>query len=290
MTIPELLREANVPTREAGEHHHVSRGWIGVDCSDCSPNSGRFRLGINLAKNFATCWTCGYKPLVKTLMVLTGRPGSELYSLLAGLGYFRQERAERAGKVVIPDGVGKLSPAHRKYLKRRGLDPAIISKVWGVRGIGLHARLAWRLFIPVHLDGKVVSWSTRAICDENPRRYVSAPASEEAVPVKDVVYGLDHARHAVIVCEGPFDCWKIGPGAVATLGTAYTQAQLLKLSKFPVRAICFDNEPAAQQRATRLANDLRAFAGQTFVVGLDAKDPGSASDKEITELRKRFLE
>ena len=111
------------------------------------------------------------------------------------------------------------------------------------------------------------------------------------MPHKSVLYGADHARHAVVVCEGPIDCWAIGPGAVATLGTAYTQAQALALARYPVRAVCYDAEPDAQRRAARLCQTLAAFDGTTVNVVLETgKDAAAASKAEVAELRKRYLE
>ena len=86
--------------------------------------------------------------------------------------------------------------------------------------------------------------------------------------------------------EGPFDVWKIGPGAVALMGVFYTQNQLLQIAKYPMRYICLDSEPAAQIVANKLCNDLMAFPGQTKNIILDSgKDPGNASEKELDELK-----
>jgi DNA primase len=98
-------------------------------------------------------------------------------------------------------------------------------------------------------------------------------------------------RHAVIVCEGPIDAWTIGPGAVATCGLGYTRSQLMELSQFPVRVVCFDREPAAQKRARRLARQLQVFPGETHVVELETgKDANECQRNEIMELRKQFLD
>ena len=152
----------------------------------------------------------------------------------------------------------------------------------------MSVRLPWRLFIPFHIHGEVVSWTTRSI-GQNGLRYVSASSDQEKVNHKSILYGEDFCRHAVIVHEGPFDVWRTGPGAVATCGTGFSRSQLLRLSNYPVRVICFDNEKQAQQRATELCDLLEPFPGETIQVTLDAKDAAEASDKEINQLR-RFLE
>src|ERR1019366_8053371 len=112
-----------------------------------------------------------------------------------------------------------------------GYDPEQLVKVWGIQGIGLATKLMWRLFIPVHLNGEIVSWTTRGITDAEPR-YLSAPAECEAIPKAELLYGYDFTRHAIAVNEGHLDVWAIGPGAVGTGGVAYSQEQALLMAKF----------------------------------------------------------
>lgn len=105
-----------------------------------------------------------------------------------------------------------------------------------------------------------------------------------------MLFGIDFIRHAIIVCEGPMDAMKIGPGAVSTMGISYTKHQLKQIVDFPVRVVCFDNEPDAQKRAKKLCSDLSSFPGKTTNIVLDVKDPGEASPKEIKLIRKSFLD
>ena len=135
-------------------------------------------------------------------------------------------------------------------------------------------------------NGNDGSWTTRAVSDDVKLRYVNARPEEELRPIKSLLYGQHHLRHAVVICEGPTDAWKIGPGAVATFGVNYTKAQLLRMSKYPVRFVCFDSEPIAQQRAQALCEALIPFPGTTKNITLDAMDPGSASEKELRQLRR----
>ena len=103
---------------------------------------------------------------------------------------------------------------------------------------------------------------------------------------KELLYGEDYCRGSVIIHEGPTDVWRTGPGAVALLGTGFTDAQVLRLSHYGLRIVCFDSEPAAQRRANKLCSLLDGFPGETINVVLDSKDPGSATPKEIAKLRK----
>ncbi len=293
MNLQALLDDLNVPHREGGTHPHVRPGWLGIDCPWCGPASGKWHLGVNLEGAYAVCWRCGPKRLPDVLMMLTGKSYPEIRKLLDTVEKGpRTPRAgpEPSGRVKIPPGVEALGGAHRRYLRGRGFDPAVTESLWGVKGIGLAPRLAWRLWIPIVHRGETVSWITRSIGDRSGRRYVSARPAEESVPHKFLLYGSDYARHSVVVCEGPLDAWAIGPGAVALMGLIHTAEQLEALERYPVRTICFDREPAAQRRAGRLAQALAASPGETNVIELESGgDAAEADPAEIGIIRERYL-
>jgi len=290
MNFQNILREYGIPFREHGEHHHVTKGWINLDCPWCSPNSGRFRLGHNLEYGFLSCWTCGFHPIERTLIELTRETRDKVKELL-GVDELKKfvKRTTKKGNLVIPREVGLLSEAHNNYLEKRGLDPKHLSQFWGIKGIGIASRLSWRLWIPIHYRGSVVSWTTRSINNDSKKRYITAGTGEESIPAKHLLYGEDHVRHAIIVVEGPVDVWKIGPGATALMGTSWTHEQIEKIAQYPVRIICLDKD--ARDRSAKLCKILRPFKGITKEIELETgKDAGESSGKEIQELRKKFLE
>jgi hypothetical protein len=245
-----------------------------------------------LTARAANCWSCGKKPIGRTLHQL-GLLWVEVQDYLAGLGGFSAgsegPAARPPGRLKLPDGLGPLRPVHEAYLRGRGFDPDELVKLWGVQGIGLAVKYAWRIFLPITHKAKTVSWSTRRLTDAEPR-YGNAPREDEAVPAKTLLYGEDYCRHAVVVTEGFFDAVRVGPGAVATMGLSYTRQQLERIARYPVRAVCFDSERAAQRRARKLCSDLEVFPGRTMCIELDAADPGSASLREVQRLRKAVLE
>lgn len=229
--------------------------------------------------------------MVETLAEMSGEPADRVREVLGISGLSVSPKKKRTkGELKLPVGLVHLQTCHRRYLTKRKFDADVLEKVWGLMGIGLAHRLAWRLFIPIHYQGKVVSWTTRRI-DDTPGglRYITAKSTEEEMPCKSLLYGSDHVRHAAVVVEGPADAWRIGPGAVALLGTGWSKAQMAKLAKVPVRTIIFDNEPEAQRRARRLADSLGVFPGRTRVAEINAADPGSAGEKEVALIRKSFL-
>lgn len=249
-------------------------------------------MGINIAGKYCSCWTCGPHNFVKTISLLTNRSMGESYVLANEIPatYLPPKDEQPTGKYYPPDGMShKMMLPHKEYLKSRKFDPKKLQHLWKVGCIGIAPRLQWRIFIPIIYRGEPQSFTTRAIDDQVEQRYITAEKHEERIPCKNLLYGFDYVRHAAVICEGPTDVWRIGPGAVCTLGTTFTQAQVNRLVDIPVRVICYDAEPQAQQQARRLANMLEAFPGKTYNVILDSKDPGAASRDEIKQIRRRFL-
>lgn len=288
MKFTDVCQQLGIPFKTHGEHHHVTAGFVGIDCPHCSPGSGKFRMGYSLSGGFLTCWTCGYHRLGDTLVALAG---AKAWGLARSIQReFSPREFKPRGEVKLPPGVGDLREPHRTYLESRGFDADEVCRVWGVRGIGLSSKLAWRVFIPILDDeGALVSWTTRAIW-ETKRRYVSASPAEEAVPHKSLLYGELHCLNSVIVCEGPLDVWKVGPGAVCTFGVVPTKSQVARIAKYPLRVVCYDSSPEAQKGAESLCSQLEVLPGRTLNVVLDAKDPGEAGEEELAKLRKLVLE
>jgi DNA primase len=194
---------------------------------------------------------------------------------------------KKRGKLVLPSSLEPLGKKHQKYLEKRGFNLNELDKLWGInRCTTIAIDLPWRIFIPIYLHGELVSWTTRSLVNTG-QRYISAAPEQEAINHKELLYGEDYCRNTIIVCEGPTDAWSIGPGAVATFGTAYTEAQVQRMSKYENIVICYDNESAAQRQAKKLMGDLSVLTSNVWNVVLKDKDPGSST--EIQELRKRFL-
>lgn len=287
-TLPDLLSDCGVEIQTSG--HHARHGWIQVDCPWCGPETGKFHLGYSLESGFFNCWKCGYHPTLSTLIELTHLPVSQLKPFIKWRSDLEgsYERRPRTG-LKLPPLLLPLSTKHRKYLRHRGFDPNELERLWGLQGIGpVPFELAWRIFIPIVVHGETVSWTTRSTTNES-LRYRSASPNEEAVDHKTLLYGQDFCQNAAVIHEGPTDVWRTGPGAIALFGMKVSKPQLLKLSEYAVRVVCFDGTRDAQEQAVRLVNDLNVFPGETIRVVLDSgKDAASASEKEVRRLR-RFL-
>lgn len=286
MNITDVLDELRINYKHAGEHHHVRGSFVGIDCPLCSPGSDSYKLGIPESSRAATCWSCGTQNLAWMLHLSSKQPYSKVADLLRGVVIHTAPAVKHKGRLILPSGLKPLPKLHRKYLQSRHIDPDYAAAVWGVLGTELCPKLSWRLFLPVMLRGKTLSWTTRSVGNDS-LRYVSASPEQEAVPRTQLLFGEDHAAHAVLIVEGPLDAIRVGAGAVATMGLKYSQEQVLRLSRFPLRIVCFDNEAPAQRRARQLCELLSAFPGTTKLVQIETgKDPGDANEREVRQLRR----
>lgn len=246
---------------------------------------GKWRLGIEISTGRCNCWTCGGHSLKYALARASNCYAKYIESLLGKIWFEKfTEPTRRNNKLRLPKGVGELQQCHNDYLWDRGFDPEELQRLWKIAGIGLVSYLQWSIFIPVNLNNETVSWTTRSITKEG--KYSSARPEHEIVRLKDTLYGVDLARTAIIICEGPTDVWRVGPGAVATFGVALTSSQVNMISRFPKRIICFDSDRAGRKKAESIAFLLSGIPGRTIKVELDAEDPASASQSEIRRLRK----
>lgn len=290
--LKQILNQFNVPYKTFGDHHHTTRGWISMDCVYCSPNSHKYRLGIEITTGRTNCWSCGIKNGAETLSILCNISKSEAIDIWKRTLRLQTKDIPYRGRLKMLAGIEDLMPQHRAYLKnRRGLDPDEISKLWGVKCTGITVRLPWSLFIPIHDEkGQIVSWTTRSIGLTNTRRYITARKEEEAISLKSVLYGSHLARSTIVIVEGPIDAWTIGPGAVATCGVGFNQVQRSLMSQYSYRAVCFDSDYDAQKRAERLCKQLSASVGVTENIVLESgSDPSDADSNEILEIREKYL-
>lgn len=288
-SVEDVLNELGI-TYLTGNHHHTTHGWLQTDCPDCS-SEGKYRLGIHAGRGNASCWVCGPKKSYTVIAALAGVGVQRVRDLMKGVR--RDDTNDdrvHTGRYHVPFPVGPLKSVHRKYLRSRQFDPDEIAKLWQVQGIaGDGLRWKWRLFVPVTLYGKPVSWTTRSLKDDGPR-YRSAKPEWEKVPHKQTVYGLDYVRHSCVVVEGPTGCWRIGPGCVCTFGTRFDPRQVSLLAQVPTRYVLFDPEAEAQLQARRLCDLLTAYPGNTELVQMPGGvDPGSLTPKQVRQVRRLLV-
>jgi hypothetical protein len=180
--------------------------------------------------------------------------------------------------------------AHRQYLRQRGFHPEQLARDWNLRGTTyLSKEWSWRIVFPIcDQEGTTAAYCGRALDDEVRPKYRMSSEEQISQDPRSLLYGIHAAQESVVVVEGPSDVWRLGPGAVATLGIKWKPEQAYLLKQFPRRFVMFDPEPQAQIQARRLAEWLGMFSGETELIeGLES-DPGSLPQVEADRMMKEL--
>jgi hypothetical protein len=183
-----------------------------------------------------------------------------------------------------------MGTAHEKYLIKRKFDPSILKEQWGLQGTTyMSGEWNWRIIFPI-LDkmGDVVSYGGRAIGEGVHPKYKLPLDEQMKVDPRQLLYGIHKVKNSVVIVEGPADVWRLGPGAVATLGINWKKEQALILKNFPRRFIMFDPEYEAQKEARDLAKWLGMYSGETEIISDISTDPGDMSQEDADALMREL--
>jgi hypothetical protein len=286
-----FLKEFNIPyvTQSA----NVSQGWVGLRCPDCGDKSDH--LGLNLAVGAFSCWRCGSKGTIETIQHLLGIPrqdASRIYAQFLVRKVGKNEGSYRpkasASQVILPEKT--FTKTEQKYLARRHLSNAV--GLYDLRSGGISGDWAWRIVIPIILNGVIVSATGRYIVKppEGVPKYKTLSHGQEIVHHKHILLGLDFVEDKIIVVEGPIDAIRGGPGFASSFGINMMPEQIALLSKYKEVIFLFDNEDQAQRQAEKYATMVATLgSGNVEVARLEGiKDLGDATDDEIADVRKEF--
>ncbi|MCH2395404.1 DNA primase [Oceanibaculum sp.] len=151
--------------------------------------------------------------------------------------------------------------------------------------------------------GRVIGFGGRVMGDGQPK-YLNSPETPLFHKGR-VLYGLAQAREAagkagsVLVTEGYMDVIGLAMGgfdyAVAPLGTALTEEQILQLWKLaPEPVLCFDGDSAGQRAAARAAERalplLKPGYSLRFVTLPAKEDPDSLIRKQGSAAMRRLID
>lgn len=287
-----LAKDRNLPLLEGGGHHHAREGWLQTHCPKCSGGGSGYHLGWNEQAGFFHCWRCGAMRFWETLSALL-RIGEEDTRRVVAEYHVEPHRAFRPQiirqrSLKAPRGSGPLLPIHRQYLINRGFDPDELIEQYEVQGTaGLSGGWSWRIVFPIHnRSGRIVAYQGRTVGSVEPKYRTTEDAQCLDDP-RTLLYGIERVPgESVIIVEGATGVWRIGRGAVATLGIDWKREQANILRHFARRFILFDPEPLAQKRAVELAHTLSIFGGSTEILTGFPTDPGELTSQRVRRLRK----
>lgn len=291
------LESRGIDYHSAGEDN-VSRGWVNITCPfpECDDHS--WHCGVNLESKLFSCYLCGNKgPIPRLIRQIEGCSFAQANSVLESFqnpsNYPPNRELGRLSprtptKSLIPREAGPLQAIHRDYLINRNFDPERLETKYRLMGTGNLGRYKFRIVIPVVLDGRVVSFTSRDVTGKARSKYKDQPPEESVVPVKRCLYNLDSVGDAVVVVEGPTDVWRIGDGCVATMTTQWNddQVALLRGKGLKRAFVMFDSD--ARHKMKRLADRLSMFVPDVETIGMDEGDPGDWSEERSREFRREI--
>jgi hypothetical protein len=191
-------------------------------------------------------------------------------------------------EIVLPEGlipISSLPETHPApaYLLQRDFDIAYLAETWGIsfcdwcmtcRPVATN-----RIVIPIYRPAQMFvqssddpqqlvlgGWQARIVpglesLSGSDAKYLSA----EGMQKSELLYGLHLAiatQGPVYLVEGPSDCWRIGPGAVAIFGKDLSTTQkLLLVHHFIGRPIVVMLDPDAHEAAEQIQHELHLARG-----------------------------
>jgi len=281
---------------------NVSQGWVNITCPYAWCDDPSWHMGINLETKFYSCYKCGEKGFVTTLMQeLEG--GCSLAEVNGIIDEFQDVTFPELKKEVLrprhstlhlPKGSSKDFPSiHYNYLKGRRFDPDFLIErydLYAIHNLGEYG-FKFRIVIPIYLEGKMVSYTALDVTGKKAEedKYRNCPNENTVIPTRQCLYNLDSVEDKVLIVEGPADVWRWGQGAVGMFGVKYTLDQvglLLTRKKVKKAFVMFDTGEEELRQAYKLAGTLNSLIPHVEVLELPSGDPDDLSDEEVRELRK----
>lgn len=164
-----------------------------------------------------------------------------------------------------------------------------------------------KLVIPLIARRKLIGWQMRAVSEDDPIRYYTAPETD----LVSMLYNMDQAKFSrgVIITEGATDAWKASKvfeyrdksgekvkpvNAVALFGKGFSKERLRIISnlwgsELDWGCLMLDStqeDKSIGETAGKIAQDLRdhhAFPAGFSIAYLDSGDPGDHSVKELED-------
>lgn len=292
-----LYKNHNVPFITTGNKHCLP-GWVQTNCCFCM-GPRNYHLGFNMINEYFNCWRCGWHPLDAVIATILKQT---IYEARNTIQEYRTGKPtvpasapieiKRPTKIEVPGGT--LMKPHLDYLKKRGFDNESIEwlvSTYKLKGTGPVGPDSFRIVAPIYFDGNLVSYQGRDYTEKSPLKYKACPKSLEIRDHKDCLYAMDLVKgDTVVIVEGIVDAWKLGPGAVATFGSAFTWAQVrLLVERWNRHVILFD--PDADIEIHKLATAISGLCKTTTVAILKGwKDPGELTLEKGEEIMKKIMD
>ena len=285
-----VLDEIGIEYFESGKN--VSNNWIGTACPWCGDKSSH--LGLCLTAPVVSCFKCGHTGNYLTYLSEELQSFPKAMDILQEfqpreLKPYQEGEHKKSIKVNLPKNATRIiQPEHAGYLEGRGFDYKKLEK-YNLHYCNPLGKWANRIIVPIYKGYKLLTFTSIDISDDVNIKYKHLSEEESVSHVKEILYGSEFTNGVVCsICEGIFDMWRIGDGALCTFGTKVTAAQKKILSKYNKVLICFDGDQAGKEGAEKLANDLAAFVDIEILTLPFGKDPDTLDKEDLRFIRNKI--
>lgn len=253
-------------------------------CPVCDLNDTSGHFYANIRTGMYHCFKCGTKgrlPLPQKSSKLKAKRKPRLAQ-------------ERKSEVSLPygtirmrfltpslyDDLLEINPDLKRFFQKKKITYEIAQKY--DLGFCPTGRLKNRIILPIYFEKRVVGWQARAMYkfakDFQGRKY----QTPKSFQINHYLYNWDEAKEypVIVVVEGPFDVFTVGPNAVATFGTSISAEQVRLLSNLKARKILMWDYDA-RIKAWKTAQRLPFTLDLALVPHLG---PSALSSQEITSV------
>lgn len=286
------------------DYKNIVDGWTNINCPFHDNGTRGYKGGFNLYDGHYYCWNCGWQPtnlVLSKLLNISEYQVKEIlsqYSNQKSLQKLLSRKISKGTHIDLPgDDIVKNDSIY-KYLLKRRFNPEYLIDTYKIRNGGLVGEYSYRVIIPIYYHNKVVSFQGRSIFSKNKcselgiLRYKTFNVEESIIDPKHILYNLDNCtKKRIVVVEGIFDCWRLGPKNIAsTLGTSMSDKQINLLAKRYTKVVfLFDNEKEAQERANKYGNQLVSLGVEVEIFNPEYKhDPGAYTEIETNKVKEEL--
>jgi DNA primase len=293
----EYLDDRGIAYRTEGKN--VSYGWAEVNCPFCPDGDPSEHLGIKLESKVISCWRCPTKGTIRKFIQRLERCSyAQVDRILEQfqdrtLSHLPQRRSvspSAVGSIELPTEASPRFPSlHTNWLRGREFDPDFVVQRYDLYAVNLLGDWRFRIIIPVYQKHRLVTYTSRDVTEMADSTWRSLSNEESIIPPKHCLYNIDSVQDTAIAVEGATDVWRLGAGAVATLGSRWTSQQVALLSGLKNLFVMFDSESLAIEQAYRFAHAASSVVRSVNVIELTEGDPADLSQDTVDNIRREIF-
>lgn len=277
--------------------NNVRHGWVNIQCIFCDDHSNH--LGVNPDGGYS-CWRCRAHGSILKLIVNIERCSYARAREIArefGKNFDHVEHIAPTSSrscltsngEVLPSSFTPILPKrHKAYIESRGYSPRNLIRKYKLGFIP--GKWRNRIIIPIYMKGELVAFSGRDITEKNKPKY---KLGNYKIERNDIIYNIDNVpNRKVVVVEGYSDCWRIGDGAIATMGTNFSTRQLVTITQVADEAFVLFDEQAFDV-GEELADQLSGVMANVHHITIESNrseevDPDTLPPELIKEIRDKI--